>query len=87
LTGNEVVPDERSNDERRDDKRSNDARSHAERTEHALLGAIRTANAVNDAIREMAAAVPKAGAPVPKDAPLCAIPPYGLTRCNEIETC
>jgi hypothetical protein len=75
LSGNEVVPDERRNDarrndERNDDERRNDARSKAKIAEDALLGAMRTASAVNVAIHDMAAAVPKANAPVPEDAPL-----------------
>jgi hypothetical protein len=82
LTGNKAVTDERSNDERNDAEPDNDKRSHAERAEHALLSAIRTATAVNDAIHEMAAAVPKAGAPIPKDAPLPMLltQPEGIAR-------
>jgi hypothetical protein len=71
LTENNAATGERSDDERR-----NDERSHAEYAEHALLRAIRTATAVNDAIHDIAAAVPKAGDPVPKDAPL----PWLLTQ-------
>jgi len=75
LGGNEVGPDERRNDQRRndarnDDKRRNDARSKAEIAEEALLEAMRTARAVNDAIYELAVAVPKADAPVSEEAPL-----------------
>jgi len=47
-----------------------DERSKAEITEDALLSATRTATAVNDAIHELAAAVPKADAPVSEGAPL-----------------
>jgi hypothetical protein len=76
MTGNNVVPDERHDDERNNDKRHNDARSNAEHAEQVLLRTIRTATVVNKAIHDIAAAVPKAGTPVPKDAPL----PLLLTR-------
>ena len=77
LKGNNAVTDERH-----DDERGNDRRSHAECAEHALLSAIRTATAVNDAIHEIAAAVPKAGEAVPKDAPLPMLlaQPEGIAR-------
>jgi hypothetical protein len=58
------------------DERGNDRRGHSECVEHALLRAIRTATAVNDAIHDIAAAVPKAGVDIPKDAPL----PWLLTQ-------
>jgi hypothetical protein len=72
LTGDRAVTAERSNDKR----------SIAEHAEHALLSALRTATAVNDAIRDIAAAVPKAGAPIPKDAPLPMLltQPEGIAR-------
>ena len=81
LTGNDVVPgerhdDERHDDERNNDKRHNDERGNAEHAEQVLLRAMRTARAVNDAIHDIAVAVPKAGTPVPEDAPL----PKLLTR-------
>jgi len=82
LTGNDVVPGERHDDELNNDKRHNDARGNAERAEHALLSAMRTARAVNDAIHDIAAAVPEAGTPVPKDAPL----PELLARPDGIAT-
>jgi hypothetical protein len=82
LTGNDVVPDERHEDERNNDKRHTDARSNAEHAEQALLRAMRTARAVNDAIHDIAVAVPKAGTPVPKDAPL----PKLLTQPEGIAT-
>jgi hypothetical protein len=43
---------------------------------------MRTARAVNDAIHDIAAAVPKPGTPVPEDAPL----PKLLTRPEGIAT-
>ena len=54
----------------------------AEITEDALLRAMRTATAVNDAIHELAAAVPKADAPVSEDAPLPMLPrqPDGIAK-------
>jgi hypothetical protein len=82
LTGNDVVPGERHDDERNNDKRPNDARRNAEQAEQALLRTLRTATAVNAAIHDIAVAVPKAGDPVPKDAPL----PTLLTRPEGIAT-
>jgi len=61
------VPDKDGNDER-----NNDNRSHVERAEHALLSAVRAATTVNDAIHEMAAAVPKAGPTFPRMRPAVA---------------
>jgi hypothetical protein len=75
LPGNHVAPGERHDDERNNDKRDNDARSNAERAEQVVLRTLRTATAVNEAIHDIAAAVPKAGT-VPKDAP----PPTLMTR-------
>jgi hypothetical protein len=82
LTGIDVVPGERRDDDRNNDKRRNDARSNAEHAEHVLLRTIRTVAAVNVAIRDIAVAVPKAGDLVPEDAPL----PKLLTRPEGIAT-
>jgi hypothetical protein len=80
LSGSDIVPDERRNDAHDDDKRRNDARSKAEIAEDALLKAMRTAAAVNDAIYDIATAVPKADAPVSADAP----PPMLLRQSDGI---
>ena len=82
LTGNDVVPGERRDDDHNNDKRRNDARSNVERAEHVLLRTIRTVAAVNVAIRDIAVAVPEACDLVPKDAPL----PELLTRPEGIAT-
>ena len=82
LTGNNVVPGERHDDERNNDQRHDDARSNAEHAEQVLLRTIRTATVVNDAIHDIAAAVPEAGTPVPEDAPL----PTQLTRPEGLAT-
>jgi hypothetical protein len=81
LPGKEVVPDGRST-ERSGGDPGNDTCSPAAYTEHALLRAIRTATAVNDAIHEVAAAVPKAADLVSKDAPLPMLleRPEGIAR-------
>jgi len=82
LTGNKVVSDERSKDDGNNAEVSTDKPSHADYAERALLSAIRAATSVNEAIHEMAAAVPRAGDPAPKDAPLPLLltQPEGIAR-------
>jgi hypothetical protein len=76
MSGHDAVPGERHDDERNGGKRRNGERSNAERAEQALLRTLRVATAVNKEIHAIADAVPKAGDPVARDAPL----PTLLTR-------